>query len=150
MRLIFRLAILLLLTQSAAAQDLPIRPDPRMTPGAALTMDLAAICRPGYTKTVRHTSGDLKAAIYREYGIDRRSGHFEIDHLIPLCLGGADVAANLWPQSYDTMPWNASKKDELEVRVCRLACAGSLPIERLQREIAADWIAAYGRYVGRP
>ena len=121
-----------------------------MTPGAVLTTDLVAICRPGYTKTVRHTSGDLKAAIYREYGIDRRSGQFEIDHLIPLCLGGADVAANLWPQGYDTMPWNASKKDELEVRVCRLACAGSFPIERLQREIATDWIAAYERYVGAP
>ena len=53
----------------------------------------SVICSPGYSKSVRHTSGHLKAFIYREYGIDRRNGHYEIDHLIPLGLGGAEVAA---------------------------------------------------------
>ena len=56
---------------------------------------------PGYARSVRHTSGKLKAFIYREYGVNRRGGHYEIDHLIPLGLGGADVAANLWPEPRD-------------------------------------------------
>jgi hypothetical protein len=139
-----------LLALPAIAGDLPIKPDPKLTPGAVLTTDAATVCQPGYSKTVRHTSGKLKAFIYREYGIDRASGHFEIDHLIALGLGGADVTENLWPESYDTTPWNAHTKDKLEDRLHALVCAGKLPIEQAQREIATDWIAAYEKYLGKP
>ncbi len=148
MRKIHAFAVACLIALPAVAGDLPIRPDPTLTPGAVLTADVATICQPGYSKTVRHTSGRLKAAIYREYGIDKTSSHFEIDHLISLELGGADVAANLWPQSYDTERWNAHSKDRLENRLHELVCAGRLPIERAQREIASDWIAAYEKYLG--
>jgi hypothetical protein len=149
MRKIHACAVACLLAVPALAGDLPIRPDPTLTPGAVRTTDVATICQPGYSKSVRHTSGRLKADIYREYGIDRASSHFEVDHLISLELGGADVAANLWPQSYDTERWNAHSKDRLENRLHVLVCAGRLPIEQAQREIASDWIAAYDKYVGR-
>jgi hypothetical protein len=121
-----------------------------LTPGAVLTTDVPTVCQSGYTKIVRHTSGKLKAIIYREYGIDRASGHFEIDHLIPLELGGADVAENLWPESYDTTPWNARIKDKLEGRLHALVCAGKLPIEQAQTEIATVWTATYETYIGKP
>ena len=89
--------------------------------------------------------------IYRAYGITKkqRSGgsHFEVDHLISLELGGADVAENLWPQSYETQPWNAHVKDKLEDRLHALVCSGKMPLEQAQRDIAADWIAAYHKYV---
>jgi hypothetical protein len=101
------LAASLLIALPAVAADLPVRPDPTLTPGAILTTDAVTVCQPGYSKSVRHTSGKLKAHIYLEYGVDRTASHFEVDHLISLELGGADVAANLWPQSYDTLPWNA-------------------------------------------
>jgi hypothetical protein len=147
------LAAALLLSLPALAADLPMTPDPTITPGVVLTRDAAAVCQPGYSKTVRHTSGKLKAFIYREYGItqEQRAGgsHFEVDHLISLELGGADVAENLWPQSFDTQPWNARTKDALENRLHALVCAGRLPLEQAQREIATDWIGAYERYVGR-
>ena len=64
-----RVAVLLvaiLLTTSAALADDPIRPDLQLTPGAVLTTDIAMVCRPGYAKSVRHTSGKLKRVIYRE------------------------------------------------------------------------------------
>jgi hypothetical protein len=147
MRQVFQLTAALLLTFPAVAGDLPIRPDPKLTPGAILTNDPATICQPGYAKTVRHTSGKLKAQIYREYGLDKASSHFEIDHLISLELGGADVAANLWPESYDTAPWNAHLKDALEDRLHALVCARKLPVAQAQHEIATDWIAAYEKYV---
>ncbi len=138
------------LSTSAALADDPIRPDPRLTPGAVLTTDLSAICRPGYTKTVRHTSGKLKAFIYREYRIDRNGGNYEIDHLIPLEVGGADVRENLWPESWDTEPWNAHVKDRLENYLHEAVCAGRMPIDQAQRAIAQDWIGAYQKYLGKP
>lgn len=143
----FATIALALFVLPAAAGELPIRPDPTMTPGAVLTTDTAAICVKGYAKTQRHTSGKLKASIYREYGIDKTVSHFEVDHLISLELGGADVAANLWPQSYDTLPWNAHVKDKLEDRLHALVCAGKVPLAQAQRDIATDWIAAYAKYV---
>lgn len=133
----------------AAASD-PILPDPTLTPGAVLTTDTSRICQPGYTKSVRHTSSRLKHRVYQEYGIDRRGGHYEIDHLIPLELGGADVRQNLWPESYDTPSWNARAKDQLENFFHAEVCAGRMPIERAQEEIAANWIDAYQRYLGEP
>jgi hypothetical protein len=140
----------LLLALPAVAGELPIRPDPRLTPGAVLRTDTAIVCQPGYNRTVRHTSGKLKAAIYRKYRLDKSESHFEVDHLISLELGGSDVAANLWPESYDTILWNARVKDRLEDRLHALVCAGRLPLEQAQREIATDWIAAYKKYVGGP
>ncbi len=132
-------------TQQAFAGD-PILPDPKMTPGAVRSVDVSEICQPGYSKSVRHTSGKLKARIYREYGIDRKAGHYEIDHLIPLSIGGADVAENLWPESYDTDTWNASVKDRLELKLHTLVCSEAIDIAEAQKAIATDWIAAYKRF----
>jgi hypothetical protein len=145
--LVAAVALVVAASSTSLAED-PIRPDPKLTPGAVVTTDTAVICVSGYTKSVRHTSGHLKALIYREYGIDRDNGHYEIDHLIPLSIGGADEAANLWPQSYDTRPWNAKVKDRLEEYLHQEVCGGRMPLERAQKEIAADWIAAYERYLG--
>jgi hypothetical protein len=148
MRQILSLAVALLFAAQAVAGELPIRPDPTLTPGAVLTTDVATICQAGYSKTVRHTAGTLKAKIYRAYRLEKTSSHFEVDHLISLELGGADVAENLWPQSYDTPQWNAHTKDALENRLHALVCAGRMSIEQAQHEIAVDWIAAYEKYVG--
>ncbi len=89
-------AVLALLAFSAHAENLlpgspggaRIRPDPRLTPGAVATSDPAVFCHPGYSRSVRHTSGRMKRDVYRAYGIDRRSGHYEMDHLVPLAIGG--------------------------------------------------------------
>jgi hypothetical protein len=150
MRKTVPLLLSLVLAAPIRAADLPIRPDPKLTPGAILTTVAATVCQPGYSKSVRHTSGKLKASIYREYGLDRAVSHFEVDHLISLELGGADVAENLWPQSYDTVTWNAHTKDKLEDRLHALVCAGRLPLEQAQRDIATDWITAYQKYLGTP
>jgi hypothetical protein len=50
------------LSTPAAAGDLP---DSALTPGAVLTTDAAAVCSPGYAKSVRHVSGKVKAQVYR-------------------------------------------------------------------------------------
>ena len=127
-------------------RDASIRPDPHMTPGAVATSDPAVFCHASYSRSVRHTSGQVKRDIYRAYGLDRRRDRFEIDHLVPLWLGGSDTPENLWPQSFSTEPWNAEVKDRLEWHLVQLVCRGIVPPERAQRDIAVDWIAAYAKY----
>jgi hypothetical protein len=134
---------------AAIAADLVV-PDPKLTPGAVMTTDAVTICRPGYSRSVRHTSGQLKHQVYVEYGIDRNTGHFEIDHLIPLGIGGADTRENLWPESRDTQPWNANVKDRLENYLHVEVCAGRIPVAQAQKEISTDWVAAYRKYLGNP
>jgi hypothetical protein len=78
---------------------------------------------------------------------------YEIDHLIPLDLGGADDDANLWPQPRRSIEpvWNAERKDRLEWALADLVCAGQLDLTAAQREIREDWIAAYRRnFPGAP
>lgn len=135
----------------------PDRPDPHLTPGVAdpavtqANID-ATICVHGYTARVRNVPESVKRAVFAEYGIDPHGpgAPFEIDHLISLELGGANVVPNLWPQSYVTQPWNAHLKDRLENRLHALVCARKLPLAEAQRAIASDWEAAYKRYVDAP
>src|SRR5262249_20844625 len=129
-----------------------LTPDPVWTPGAVDPRVTQAtiqqtICAKGYTKTIRHTSGKLKAQIYRRYGGRERSPHAEVDHLIPLEVGGADVAENLWIQSYDTEPWNAWRKDRLEHLLHRKVCAGELTLEEAQAVFLGDWRAGYVKFL---
>src|SRR6266568_858009 len=69
------------------------------------------------TKEYRHTSVKLKLEVYAEYHRAQKvdsGGRLiccEVDHLIPLELGGADTKANLWPQPYEPRP-GAHEKDK--------------------------------------
>jgi hypothetical protein len=136
-----------LIATSALAED-AIRPDLTLTPGAVFEVTAAEVCQRGYARSVRHVDGKTKAMVYLEYGIRRHErGAYEIDHLISIELGGSNDIRNLWPESFDTQPWNAHVKDKLEDRLHKLVCGGILSLGEAQAAIASDWIAAYRKYV---
>jgi hypothetical protein len=105
------------------------------------------VCTRGYTATVRPPAA-LTERIKREqmaaYGLTgQRLADYELDHLIPLELGGAPSdAANLWPQ-----PWagdhNAHEKDAVEDFLRQRVCRGSTALLDAQRQIATNWVAVY-------
>ncbi|HEU4587149.1 MAG TPA: hypothetical protein VFS11_00770 [Gemmatimonadales bacterium] len=129
----------------------PYLPDPKRTPGATLAVAAADICVPGYSRKVRNVPSSVKRDVYRSYGINAPPPRrYEVDHLISLELGGSNSERNLWPESYETQPWNAHRKDELENELHRRVCAGKLDLGTAQHEIATDWIAAYQKYLGTP
>lgn len=118
-------------------------PDPRCTPGAAFAhVALATMCAYGYTARVRDVSEATKRAIYAAYGIERHyPGEYEIDHLIPLDIGGSNARANLWPQPAPAY----HVKDRLEARLGREVCAGRVSLRAAQQAIAANWTTAAQR-----
>ena len=62
---------------------------------------------------------------------------------MPLSIGGAPRdPRNLWPEPRNG-PNNAEQKDQLETWAARMACAGRIPLGRLQHEMASDWTALY-------
>ncbi len=106
------------------------------------------ICRRGYTATVRppfEYTNAMKHRLIRLYGVTGSIHDYELDHLIPLELGGCPKCeANLWPEPRNVFP-SASEKDEVESYLHEQVCSGTLPLADAQREIAADWYAVYRR-----
>ena len=91
----------------------------------------------------------MKRDVYRAYGIDRRSGPYEMDHLVPLAIGGSDEPSNLWPEEREG-EWGAEVKGRLEWRLVQLVCGRAVDAGQAQHDIATDWIAAYGKYCPSP
>jgi hypothetical protein len=103
----------------------PILPDPKLTPGDVFEVTVQDICVPGYAKKVRAVTAALKKRAYAEYRITSyKPGDYEVDHLIPLSLGGSNSIRNVWPQSTKTSPWTSYLKDALERRLHNLVCTG--------------------------
>jgi len=122
-------------------------PDPHCTPGAIRAgVSLATICAFGYSSSVRPPESytePLKLRQMRAYGLPGSPRDYEEDHLVPLSIGGAPrVPRNLWPESRNG-PDNAEQKDQLETWAARMACAGRIPLSRLQQEMATEWTALY-------
>ena len=143
------LAFLLVFAQVVLAQQpTPIEPDPKLTPGDAFDVTVQDLCVPGYSRKVRNVPAEMKREVYREYGItSHESGDYEVDHLIPLELGGSNSIKNLWPESHRTTPWSAQVKDRLEGKLHELVCSGQLDLKAAQQAIASNWIEAYKKYV---
>lgn len=142
-------AALLAALASPAWADTTIVPDPTLTPGAVRTVDVGEICSTG-TRELRHWSRERDDHIMAEYGLPAGPHPgFEIDHLIPLGIGGADDDRNLWPEPRRSVEpvWNAEAKDRLEWRLRELICSGQLDVREAQEAIAGDWTEAYGRFI---
>jgi hypothetical protein len=73
----------------------------------------------------------------------------EIDHLIPLGVGGADDDRNKWPEPRRSIEpvWNAEAKDRLELRLHNLLCAGAVTLAEALAAFTDDWTEAYRKYV---
>jgi hypothetical protein len=126
--------------------DVPM-PNRALTPGAIQSSDTAAICTPGWSAAHRDVSAATEDYVASEYGLSSHYG-YEIDHLIPLELGGANSVSNLWPEPYDS-PYGATEKDGLEDYLHEQVCYHGMPLATAQHEIAANWYTAWVA-AGRP
>lgn len=124
-------------------------PDPRCTPGSidpAVTQASIrqTICTPGYTKRVRPAEAETERfkydVAYPAYGVPD-SRHTELDHEVPLELGGSNAAANLWPE----WPPTPNPKDTVENALHAAVCDGQVSLTAAQQAIARDWMTAESR-----
>jgi hypothetical protein len=124
------------LAAPAFADDMPLNP--------AVTQATieATICSPGWTKTVRPSpryTNRIKIKLIRELEIpEELLVGFELDHRIPLVLGGAPSDE----RNLELQPWDeAGEKDRIEVCLSRAVRAGTITLDEARRRIWADWRA---------
>jgi len=146
--------MLLLAAQALCAQTASYQqdgkvllPDPAVTPGKIRTADAKQICAKDFrTAPYRKTNASTKKKVYAEYGVEPDKGicrgGCEVDHLVPLELGGADDIRNLWPQPSQPAP-GFHEKDKLENFLHRAVCEGKISLPEAQRMLMSDWYEAF-------
>jgi hypothetical protein len=130
-------------TANSGCQVQNAEPDPTCTPGAVFDVGTAQICIPGYATSVRDVLDSERRAVYAEYGLaPQPGGTYEVDHLIPLELGGSNDIANLWPEAATPTP-GYHQKDALENSLHTQVCAGTVALADAQTAMATDWLSAW-------
>jgi hypothetical protein len=128
-------------------------PDPQCTPGGInSSITLSVMQDPGWrTRCIRdcEESQARKHVAYGWYQIpnpQHNSGSnqiCELDHLVPLELGGADGMGNIWPQcgpdGTTLKNRNFKLKDRVENYLADEVKSGRMPLDAAQRGIASDW-----------
>ena len=134
---------------SCHARDRGQLPDPSCTPGsidpAVTAADIhSTICRAGWTTKVRPPEAQTERAKYNvaypAYHISHGAVS-ELDHLVPLELGGSNDITNLWPE-VGRVP---NPKDKVEYALNRAVCQGKVSLAAAQNAIASNWLTALAR-----
>jgi hypothetical protein len=120
--------------------DASLYPNPTLTPGDVMTTDASIVCVSGYTATVRDVPLSEKKQVYAEYGVSypQPTGAYEVDHFIPLELGGSNDIKNLWLEPAAPIP-GFHQKDQYENYGHKQACDGEITLIEAQRRMTTDW-----------
>jgi hypothetical protein len=102
-------------------------PDPRLTPGTLCTPSDPNFLEYRYAEHIPYCRRNVPTAVRDEvakaYGIPvAELANYEMDHFLPLSIGGNDDATNLWPQPHEL----ALEKDKLEDEVFSGMSAGTM------------------------
>ena len=135
---LYALATIAALTAPAVGDDPPL--NPAVTQATIET----TICLPGWTKHARLSPRRaicLKMKLIHDEGLPEEAiVDFQLDHRIPIVLGGAvEDRRNFQLQDWE----EASQKDATESCLGRAICAGRIELDDARRRIWKDW-----RHVG--
>ncbi len=141
------------------AADGYLMPDSICTPGSINTEVnqnslYTTICRAGgYTSSVRPPESltePVKFELMSAYHTDLKASQIELDHLVPLELGGSSDVANLWPEpntgspkEFNSInPYGYNAKDGVEGRLHDAVCSRQVTLQQAQVAIVDNWTTA--------
>jgi len=146
---LFKVAHSPLLPSNAAALLPPPEISGAIDPAISQDNIDGTICRPGYARAARPAyaiTGPLKRRMMDAQHPGEPMADYELDHLIPISIGGAPLdRRDLWLQPRRGNA-NARDKNILAYVLWRLVCTHQMPLDIAQREIRRDWMRAYEVY----
>jgi hypothetical protein len=131
--------------------DDPKLPTRVCTPGSVRgDITDATICAKGWsTDTIRPPKAEtdrLKTAVMRAQGVpESQRASTELDHLVPLELGGSNDVTNFWAQPSDipgARPAWRNTKDRIEGDLRDAVCSHQVTLAAAQWAIAVNWATA--------
>lgn len=137
-------------TERAGSRSLYPPPDATGATDPDITQDniQETICASGYTRIIRpawNVTERIKRQRMAQLPGDSRD--YELDHVIPLELGGCPTCGtNLWMEPIS----DALKKDQVEDYLHREVCSNRVSLSEAQRIIAQDWYSIYLKLQDRP
>src|SRR5215475_8705762 len=131
-------AVALALPAIALAQQ----PSSMKTPGATSKAKSEQVCAADYAASVKPIADWQKAEALGRYGIRPESFSGELDHLVPVALGGSNDPDNLWPFR-GTSDLTLDAKNALAAKLHDMVCSGKMSLKDAQDAFKKDWAKAY-------
>ena len=116
------------------------------TPGAKSNVSETEVCAADFESSQKPVSPWQIGQALSRYGKRLDDKSVQIDHLIPVSLGGTNDPDNLWPQPVQR-EWGPQTKDELETKLLKMVCDKKISLKAAQDAIKKDWVKAYKQYV---
>lgn len=104
-----------------------------------------------YSQSHRNVPDSEKKAVCNNYAKNCTT-KVEIDHFIPVALGGSNSVGNLWAQPevnlWNNEDWGFHKKDRLETYLVAQMKHQAITPAEAQKCIKDDWVACYKKEIG--
>ena len=121
-------------------------PSTFQTPGAKGKANDAQVCAADFEASVKPIAKWQRDQALERYGKRPEDFTGELDHLIPIALGGTNDPDNLWPLP-SSKEMGPEQKKALDLKLHEMVCAKTLTLKAAQDAIKKDWVKAYAQYV---
>lgn len=122
------------------------RPSSYKTPGATAKVKTERLCAPTFAASLEPISNWQRTEALGRYGLRAEGFSGELDHLVPVSLGGSNDPDNLWPFRASGA-FTLEAKQALAVKLHDMVCAGKLSLKDAQDAFRKDWTKAYSEHI---
>jgi hypothetical protein len=117
------------------------------TPGATTKVKTEQVCAADFGASAKPIAGWQRTEALERYGVRQDGFTGEIDHLIPVSLGGSNDPDNLWP-FHGSGSYTFAAKQALAAKLHDLVCSGKMSLKDAQDAFRKDWTKSYQQHIG--
>ena len=122
-------------------------PNNMYTPGKADKVDVKQLCAETFETSVKPMADWQKNTTLERYGVRPESFSGDLEHLVPVSLGGTNDPENLYP-FHAQGEYTLEAKQRLAAKIHELVCDGKMSLKQAQDIFKKDWTKGYKQYVG--
>jgi hypothetical protein len=104
------------------------------------------LCAADFATSQKPVANWQRNEALERYGVRPEQFSGELDHLVPVALGGSNDPDNLWPfRGNGSFTFGA--KQALGLKLHDMVCAGKMSLKDAQDAFRKDWTKAYQQHV---